>query len=208
MDNVSTNKTEHPGKRGRGRRPAALVRREVLAAAADLLFDDGMGAVTFDRVAAVAGASKTTIYKWWPTPGALAAEAYFARVEHDLDFHDTGEVRADVRRQLLAFSHLMMRTPAGRAAREVIGAAQTDAAVRLAFTAAYAHPRRDEAVRALTRARDRGQLRPDAQLDVLVDQLWGACYHRILVLDEPIDETLIDRLIDNALHGAAPHSTT
>lgn len=205
MNDMSTNEIlDDPKKQRRGRRPAAIVRTEILAAAAELLFADGITAVTFGRVAAAAGASKTTIYKWWPTPGALAAEAYFARVNPELDFHDTGDVRADVRRQLVSFVHLMMHTAAGRVARELIGAAQSDAALRQAFTAIYAHPRRDEAVRALGVARDRGQLRPDAPLDVLVDQLWGACYHRILVLDETIDDAFVDLIIANALHGSAP----
>src|SRR4051794_13224180 len=55
---------EKPVRRGRGRRPAAQVRAGVLAAAAELLFEGGLPAVTFEKVAARAGASKTTLYKW------------------------------------------------------------------------------------------------------------------------------------------------
>jgi hypothetical protein len=42
--------TRAPQQRGRGRRPAAQVRAEVLAAAGGLLLDGGMGAFTFERV--------------------------------------------------------------------------------------------------------------------------------------------------------------
>ncbi|MBC8090411.1 MAG: TetR family transcriptional regulator, partial [Pseudonocardia sp.] len=70
-----------PVRRGRGRRPAAQVRSEVLAAAGKLLLTDGMAAFTFERVAALAGASKVTLYKWWSSPGALALESYFSAVE-------------------------------------------------------------------------------------------------------------------------------
>ncbi len=184
------------------------MRAEVLAAAADLLFTSGLVAVTFDRVAAASGASRTTIYKWWPTPGALAAESYLSSVEHALGFSDTGDIRADLRAHLRAFANLMLNTPAGRVIREMIGAAQIDIALRDALTTLYSHPRRDDAIRALARAQGRGQLRHDAPLDVLVDQLWGACYHRMLLLNEPVDETLIDRMIDNALYGCAdrPHN--
>jgi len=52
-------------------------------------------------------------------------------------------------------------------------------------------------------AQEQGELRPDADLDVIVDQLWGACYHRLLVLRVPFDESLVPRLVDQALHGAA-----
>ncbi|MFC8732917.1 TetR-like C-terminal domain-containing protein [Luteimicrobium sp. NPDC057192] len=202
---MSTSVENEPApRRRRGRRPAGEVRAEVLAAAAALLFDDGMAAVTFERVSAASGASKTTLYKWWPSPGALAAEAYFDRVEQALEFPDTGDVETDLRSQLLAFTDLMTHDRAGQVVRELIGAAQGDLALRTAFAASYGRPRRDAAIRVLARARDRGQLREDAPLDVVVDQLWGACYHRLLVLDEPLSPELVDRLVHNALHGAAP----
>ena len=68
-------------RRGRGRRPAAEVRNEVLEAAAELLFAEGMGAFTIEKVANRSGASKMTIYKWWPSKGALALDGYFHKVE-------------------------------------------------------------------------------------------------------------------------------
>jgi len=57
--------TDRP-RRGRGRRPAAEVRKEILDAAAELLFAEGMGGFTIEKVANLSGASKMTIYKWWP----------------------------------------------------------------------------------------------------------------------------------------------
>jgi AcrR family transcriptional regulator len=178
------------------------VRAQVLDAAARLLFGDGMAALTFERVAAASGASKTTLYKWWPSPGALAAEAYFAGVEHDLEFGDTGDIERDLRAQLRSFAKVTS-SPAGRALRELIGAAQGDPALLHAFAAAYSQPRRQAAVVAMRAAQQRGQLRADAPLEVLVDQLWGACYHRLLLFGEPIDDRLIDQLLDNVLRGAA-----
>lgn len=77
MDNMSINivpGAERPPRSGRGRRPTAEVRKGVIDAAAALMFDQGLAAVTFDKVAAFAGSSKTTLYKWWPSVGALAAE--------------------------------------------------------------------------------------------------------------------------------------
>jgi AcrR family transcriptional regulator len=63
-----------PARRGRGRRPAAQVRAEVLDAAGALLLEEGMAAFTMERVAARSGASKVTLYKWWPSKGALALD--------------------------------------------------------------------------------------------------------------------------------------
>jgi len=179
----------------------------VLHAAGCLLFDEGLPAVTFERVAAAAGSSRMTLYKWWPSPGSLAAEAYFARVETALDFPDSGDIAADLRHQLRAFVRLLAEEGAGRVIAQLIGASQSDAALRAEFSANYSRPRRDLALVALERARGRGQLRDDLSLDVIVDQLWGSCYHRLLIPDEPLDERFADELVDNVLRGARPRSS-
>lgn len=190
-------------RRGRGRRPAAEVRADVLSATGRLLLQEGLPAVTFDRVAREAGASKVTLYKWWPSPGALAAEAYFARSAPTLTFPDTGDVRADLTAQLKAFVRWLTREGAAGPVSQLVGAAQTDPHVARAWAEQYVRPRRELARERLRSAQERGQLRADADLDIVVDQLWGACYHRLLVLQVPFDETVVSRLVDQALYGAA-----
>ena len=193
---------------GRGRRPAAQVRATALGVAADLLLSEGITAVTFERVAAAGGASKTTLYKWWDTPGALAAEAYFARAEPILDFPDTGDIEADLRTQLTAFVRLVTHESTRIAVTGRIGAAQSEPVLAAAWSEHYSRPRRELALRALRRARERGQLADDADLSTLVDQLWGACYHRLLIPDEPLTPSFIDHLVRTVLHGAAPRQTS
>lgn len=210
MNNLSTYESESmsenvPGRPGRGRRPAAEVRAAVLAAAGQILLRDGMRAVTFDRVATEAGASKTTLYRWWPSPGALAAEAYFVQSRRVLEFPVTGDIRADLISQLSSFVRWLKDEGAERPVSELVGAAQLDPDLARAWSETYAQPRRELARERLRVAQKEGQLRADADLDVIVDQLWGACYHRLLVLKVPFDESIAARLVDHALYGAAPH---
>lgn len=195
---------ELPGRPGRGRRPAAQVRAAVLAAAGRILLRDGMQAVTFDRVATEAGASKTTLYKWWPSPGALAAEAYFTQSRPVLDFPNTGDLRADLITQLRAFIGWLKNEGAEKPVCELVGAAQMDPDLARAWTDSYALPRRELGRQRLRLAQEQGQLREDADLDIMNDQLWGVCYHRLLVLKVPFDESIVERLVDQALYGAAP----
>lgn len=190
--------------RGRGRRPSAEVRGEVLEAAGRLLLNEGMVGFTFERVAEESGASRTTLHKWWPSRGALALEAYFETVRGTLAFPDSGDIAADLTEQLRAFVHLVTRTPAGRVLAELIGASQTDPALAEAYRRLYSAPRRALAVEALERARDRGQLRPDVDPEAVVDQLWGACYHRLLIPDQPLDEMFTDTLVAQLLRGLRP----
>jgi AcrR family transcriptional regulator len=174
----------------------------VLDAAATLLFDEGMSALSYERIAAEAGVSKTTLYRWWTSIGELAAEAYFDRVENDLKFPDTGDIADDVRTQLRAFVMLLTTGGAGRVIAELIGAAQCDPTLQASFSNSYSRPRRALAVDAFRRAQQRGQLRDDVDPDLLVDQLWGACYHRLLIPDRPLDIKFADALVENAIRGA------
>ena len=123
-------------RRGRGRRPATEVRKEILEAAAELLFADGMGAFTIDKVANRSGASKMTIYKWWPSKGALALDGYFHKVEPELAFPDTGDIEADLRAQLHTFLRVIRDSPAGRVIARVdrAGSVRSRAESRLSAT--------------------------------------------------------------------------
>ncbi|WP_089106746.1 TetR/AcrR family transcriptional regulator [Streptomyces hyaluromycini] len=191
-----------PVRRGRGRRPADEVRADVLTAAGALLLRDGMAAFTIERVAQEAGVSKTTIHKWWSSRGTLALDGYFHAVESTLAFPDTGDIGADLTAQLRAFVRLLTGTPAGPVIAGLVGQAQTDPDLSAALRQRYSGPRRELAVAAMRRAQDRGQLRADADPQTLVDQLWGACYHRLLLPGEPLTEDFADRLVTNLLHGA------
>lgn len=188
-------------RRGRGRRPAGEVRADVLRTVARLLLADGLRDFTIERVARESSVSKTTIYKWWPSRGALALDGYFHAVEPALAFQDTADIRADLSTQLHAFRHLIADTPAGRLLAELIGAAQTDPDLAAAYRALYSTERRNLAVARMQRAQADGQLRQDVNPQVVVDQLWGAVYHRLLVPDEPITPTFITALLDNLLNG-------
>lgn len=190
-------------RRGRGRRPADEVRTSIVEAAGRLLLAEGMSSFTVERVAVLAAVSKMTIYKWWPSKGALALDGYFAVVEATLVFPDSGDIETDLTAQLSAFVHLLTQTPAGHAIAELIGQAQTDPDLGLAYRERYSRPRRALAVQALDRAKARGQLQPDVVSEVVVDQLWGACYHRLLLPDQPLSDPFAHELVRNLIHGVA-----
>jgi AcrR family transcriptional regulator len=198
--------TEQRRTRGRGRRPADAVRDEILAAAGELLLSEGMAGLTFERVSATSGASRTTLHKWWPSRGALALEAYFRTVQSTLAFPDTGDIAADLTEQLTAFVRLVTQTSAGRVIAELIGWSQVDPELAAAYREHYSAPRRALAVTAVVQARDRGQLRDDVDAEAVVDQLWGACYHRLLIPDQPLTEDFARTLVDQLVRGLTPHA--
>ncbi len=200
---MTTQAEPAPRARGRGRRPSGEVRADALRAAGRLVLSEGIAGLTFERVAQLAGVSRTTLYKWWPSPGALALDGYFHAVENTLAFDDTGDVRADLLAQLRSFAQVM-QTRGGRALLELIGASQTDVDLATAYRALYSSGRRELAYRRLRHAQEVGQIREDVDVRVLVDQLWGAVYHRLLIPDEPVDEGFVEALVRNLLDGVAP----
>lgn len=204
---MSGSKTAPAATSGRGRRPAGEVRQAVLGAAVRLLYEQGLRAVTFERVATAAGASKVTLYKWWPSPAVLAFEAYHADVTPVLMFPDTGDFVADLRTQLHGFVRTIMEKPLaggrtrGQVIADMVGAAQGDEALARAFHEYYTLPRRRLTMAMFELARDRGQIPPHMDLLSLADQLWGACYHKVMLFGEPLDTDYADTLIHN-LFGA------
>lgn len=197
----------HPGpatpRRGRGRRPAAQVRADVLRTVGDILLSDGLGSLTFERVARESGVSKATLYKWWSSVGVLALDGYFHAVEDTLAFADSGDIRADLGTQLQHFISLMTETPAGRLITELIGQAQTDPDLAVEYRRLYSSFRRQLAADRFRAAQEAGQIRSEVDVQVVIDQLWGAVYHRLLVPDEPVTAEFGEALVNNLLNGIA-----
>jgi len=89
-------------------------RNDILRAAIDVLTAEGPDAVTHHRLAEVAGYSRATIYKHWPTRDALFVDAFTYRPsgEHHVP---TGDLRADLIAELTMFRRGMERHRLDRA---------------------------------------------------------------------------------------------
>jgi hypothetical protein len=59
----------------------------------------------------------------------------------------------------------------------------------------------------LRAAQSAGQLRPDIDLDLAVDLIYGGFYHRYLLRLAPLTPAYADAIVDAALAGAAPPIT-
>lgn len=192
---------DRSARRGRGRRPAEEVRADVLSTVGAILLEEGIADLGFERVAREARVSKTTLYKWWPSAGALALDGYFHAVEHTLEFPNTGDIRTDLIAQLRAFVHVMTKTAGGRVVAELIGRSQTDPDLATAFRTLYSAERRRLACERIAAAKQVGQVGMDVDEQVLIDQLWGAVYHRLLIPNEPITGAFVEALVANLFDG-------
>lgn len=166
-----------------GRRRNQAARQAVLDAAAELLGRPDGAATSVEEIALASGVSKHTIYRWWPSKGAVLLEALVEQARQEAGTEPSGVLAAD----LEAFLAATFRT-AERAAPLLRGAmaeAQRDpqaAAGMRQFTAA----RREELHRVLEAGQSRGELPGNPDLDLLIDQIYGLLWYRILIGHAPL----------------------
>lgn len=189
-------------QRGRGRPRDEEARARILQSALAVLEELGFANTTTDSIAERAGASKSTIYRWWPNKAAVLLEALREAVAVELPFPDTGDLRADIRLQLRNFVKLL-NAPRGRSLKAFITAAQNDSDVREAFRSIWVRPRRDDAKSRLERYRGK-TMRADIDLELVMDVIYGPIYYRLLIADPNLCEKYTDALADFVYAGMSP----
>lgn len=187
-------------ERGRGRPRDESARLRILQAALDLMDETAFTQVTMEAIAERAGASKTTVYRWWPNKAQLAIEAFREAVAPELPLRDTGSLRKDLTSQMQNFARVLAGR-GGRMLRSFLVAARCDPEVAEAFRTIWSDPRRAEAKSMLRQKQSNGQLRKDADLDLVLDSLYGPLYYRFLVKDEIPSQKYAESLAALVIHG-------
>jgi AcrR family transcriptional regulator len=167
-----------------------------------LLHESGLGSLTIEAIAARAGASKATIYRWWPNKASVAMEAFLTQLVPTLPFENTGRLREDFRKHLRTMV-TVFGSPLGRTLTEIIAEMQHDPDLASAFREQYVVPRRRAPREALQQAVDRGDLPAGSNPDIIMDALYGAIYFSLLIRTHEIDQAFVDGLIDQILAPGA-----
>jgi AcrR family transcriptional regulator len=183
---------------GRPRSPEA--QRAILAATEGLLRERGYAGLSIDEVARRAGVSKRTIYRWWPTKGALVAEAFADSADQNHEDVDTGRVRDDLIGYLGQLFADVARPGKTAALRSMMAEAQSDEKFAAQF-AAFIQGRRDLIRGILQRGAERGEIDPRADFDVAIDFVFGLYWYRMLTGHLPLDQALATTMTDQLLHG-------
>jgi AcrR family transcriptional regulator len=191
----------------RGRPRSEQAHHAILQAAADLLLEQGLAEVSMDAVAARAGVSKATIYRWWPTKEALALDALYHEWQNVPPPRDTGTLRGDLLSLLRPWARLAAQRPYGRVLAALATEARSDTAFAQQYIARFVEPRRDQARAIFRRAIDRGELLPGTKIEVALDLIYGPVYHRLLHGHAPLTDTFVRDIVDTALSGITPRSS-
>jgi AcrR family transcriptional regulator len=192
------------GRRGRPRSETA--NRAILAAATELLAERGLGGMSMEEVAARAGVGKATIYRRWPSRGALALDAFLAEFQQQQPPPDTGTLRGDLLGALRAWVRAVTRTPAGRMLAGLIAEAQGDPDLAAAWLKRVVEPLRAQHMIMLERAVQRGDIPAGVDQDVVLDLLFGAAYHRLLHGHRPLSDRFVRAVVDLVVAGVSAPS--
>ena len=190
-----------------GARRQTKTRERVLSAAGQILRREGYSRLTMERVAAESGVAKTTLYRRWPTKAALCMDLYLDIAGRELNVPDTGDVASDLRHIADRVVHLQTRTVAGPAFLGLIAEAQVNPETRAAFLAEFAERRREVTRVVLRRAIQRGEIRADTDIDLLIDALGGAVTFRLLQGHAPLTTRFTKALVALLLSGCGTRAS-
>jgi AcrR family transcriptional regulator len=186
----------------RGRPRSDQVDQSILKAASALLLERGLDAMTIEDVAARAGVGKSSIYRRWPTKGTLALDAFLMDFLTQQPPVDTGVLEDDLRQALTLWSLAVVGTPTGRALVGLIGEAQIDADLAHLWIERVLTPVREQHRTMVDRAIQRGEVPAATDVDVIMDLLYGAAYHRLLQGHQVITPQFIELVARVVAEGA------
>jgi AcrR family transcriptional regulator len=183
-------------------------RQAILAAALDLCREVGYDALRIEAIARRAGAGKQTIYRWWPTKGVLLLDALTTGSSESAAFPDTGDLEADLASQMSNAARSM--SALAPILIGLIEGAHHDPELAERMTDELITPRREACHARLRAAVDRGELGADTDVPLLIDQLYGPLYYRLLATRDTLDEAYVRRHLSALLSapGGAPAAGT
>jgi len=171
---------EEAPARGRGRPRSERADRAILDATLRMVGEHGVAGTTIEGVAAEAGVGKTTIYRRWPNKNELILAA-ISDIVPPGDPPDTGTMAGDMaalaetQRRRLAGSGLSGIVP------RVLAESMGDPALHQDYVERVVEPFRAMLRLFIERGIERGELRPDLEVEALVDLLHAIPVYRILM---------------------------
>ncbi|HEY2408439.1 MAG TPA: TetR/AcrR family transcriptional regulator C-terminal ligand-binding domain-containing protein [Polyangiaceae bacterium] len=184
--------------RKKQQRPARRERAIFRATLEELAHAD-YGALSMERVAARARVNKTTLYRRWPTKTALV----HAALNSIADALDVGVSTGSLREDLLSLGRKMLAIALSVEAQGLLRLRLLDhPEPELAQIAASLQARRQEQLgRLLGAAVARGEVRPNADLGLVVDLLVGMIHVRLFVKNARVDDLVLTRAVETLVSG-------
>jgi AcrR family transcriptional regulator len=184
---------------GRG----AATNDAILQATRELLTEVGVHGLTMEGVAARAAVAKTTVYRRWSSKDELALAVLIDMVEQAVAVPAAETVREELVALVDAAVRILGGTLMGRVMQGLVSDLAAHPALARSFQERVVALRVAEVRRLVARGIARGELREDADADLVHELLFGPVYYRLLLSGAPLEAGLAARLVDAVLPAFA-----
>jgi AcrR family transcriptional regulator len=181
--------------KGRPRDPA--IDRKIIDACVELLGEVGRARLTRERIARRAGVSLPAVSRRYESVDAIL-RAVASTPMHERALPAAPDLRTHLVAMLQRAVRTLERLPIRRSAAELVAAAVGDPEIDAALGRSLAR-QREGTLELVERARQTGELRADADGELLLDLINGALYYRLLWRNEPLRAADVEPLVDTVL---------
>ncbi|GAA2044196.1 TetR/AcrR family transcriptional regulator [Streptomyces carpaticus] len=185
-----------------GRPRDVRIDEAVPTAVLELLNEGGYARLTMEAVASRAGTSKPALRRRWRSRPHLVVDA-LATVVGTQPTPDTGCTHCDLIAGINTLTQAFTTDLGRRALPALVADLADDPELESAFLDRFFHPRRATTAEALRRGIARGDIRPDADIDLLLDMLAATTYYRVLFHHLPLTPDLAEQVVRTVLSGVA-----
>lgn len=189
--------------RGRGRD----IEEAALEAARELLAADGVKKLTIERLSARTGIAKTSLYRRWRSKEDLALAVVLDMARTAVAAPIGNDTRTALINYLSAAIAILGQTPMGRVMQGLASDLATDADMAAAFRTEVIALRQTHLIDLVDHGIEQGQLRPDIDVTLLQELLFGPIYYRLLFSGHPLDTNLAETIVDAVLPSITPPAT-
>lgn len=184
---------DRPAPRGRPR--DRKTHDAILASSRELLRSEGYAGFSIERVAALAGVSKTSIYRRWPSKGALLVELYMEGLP-EVIVENPRSLQNELARYIQS-TVKRLEDPVWRSIlRSLVAEGQYDPETADLLRERVVEPRRLSGLALLRHAEETRQIRPGLDHEFILDALFGPIWYRLLFEHAPLDVDFAERLLE------------
>ncbi|MDZ7966801.1 MAG: TetR/AcrR family transcriptional regulator [Nostoc sp. DedSLP03] len=184
-----------------GRPRSIYADQAILQATLDLLAEVGYESMSIEAIASRAGVGKTTIYRRYTSKEELVADA-IESLRDDLAIPDTGSFWGDMD-ILIKNAAKKIDSPLGRQTLAlIVSTASSNPQFAEVYWTKYTKLRREAFSKILKRAKSRGEIHKDADVDLIIDLVSGSLYYALIFkpTTEPV-EAYMRRTMNLLLKG-------
>ncbi|KUI42196.1 hypothetical protein AU197_24625 [Mycobacterium sp. IS-1590] len=166
----------------------------------------GWAGATVEGIAARAGVGRGSIYRRWASKQELFQHAAAAVTRPSEDV-DTGSFADDLLTAALRMADTLTQPEIAALLPPLLAEAANDGAIRETLKSFVAQSRR-QAIGAVERARQRGEILRSTDAEMLVDMLAGALVYRRLLLGATTDAADIRALVRQVVRSCSARTST